>query len=50
MGRRICAWCGKDLGPAAQSSDTHGVCSVCLKEQLARAKEARRQRKKEEKE
>ncbi len=29
-GRRICAWCKKDLGPAETEEDTHGMCEECL--------------------
>ncbi len=29
-GRRICAWCKKDLGPAESEGDTHGICEECL--------------------
>jgi ribosomal protein L40E len=28
-GRRICAWCGADLGPAATERNTHGICRDC---------------------
>jgi len=29
--RLICAWCGKDLGEANTSQDTHGICESCKK-------------------
>lgn len=30
-GRRICAWCEKDMGPVEFESekDTHGICEEC---------------------
>ncbi len=28
-GRRVCSWCGLDMGPAATEGDTHGVCQRC---------------------
>lgn len=34
-GRRICAWCKKDLGPAETERDTHGMCEECLAKTLA---------------
>jgi len=27
--RLICAWCGKDMGEANTSQDTHGICESC---------------------
>ena len=33
--KRICAWCGEDLGTAAPASDpsvTHGMCERCLRQ------------------
>jgi hypothetical protein len=33
--RKICAWCGKDLGPAFRvSNHTHGICPECLAETI----------------
>jgi len=29
-GRRICAWCKKDLGPAETEKNSHGICEECL--------------------
>jgi hypothetical protein len=29
-GRRICAWCKKDMGGAETEQDTHGMCEECL--------------------
>jgi len=29
MAHRICAWCGKILGPATTAQDTHGICPEC---------------------
>ena len=32
--KRVCAWCGKDMGekePIEDSSITHGICEVCTK-------------------
>lgn len=29
LGRIICSWCGKDMGPASTDMDTHGICSTC---------------------
>ena len=36
-GRRICAWCKKDMGEfnGATGGDTHGICSDCLEKQMA---------------
>ena len=28
-GRRICAWCKKDMGPAGTEMDSHGMCKDC---------------------
>lgn len=28
-GRKICAWCKKDLGSAGMDNDSHGICFVC---------------------
>ena len=28
-GRRICAWCKKDMGAAETPEDTHGMCPDC---------------------
>ena len=33
-GRRICAWCKKDMGEYAGNGDTHGICPDCFKKQL----------------
>ena len=39
-GRRVCAWCGRDL-PAARRAGgavqrtTHGLCTTCLDERMA---------------
>ena len=35
-GRRICAWCKKDLGALNYSSDkdSHGICPECAKKAL----------------
>ena len=45
-GRRICAWCKKDLGLAETEGDTHGLCGECkvktdaeLAEHIAKKKE-----------
>ena len=33
-GRRVCAWCKKDLGYLDdQPGDSHGICDDCLKDQ-----------------
>ena len=29
QGRRVCAWCKKDMGPADTEQDTHGICEDC---------------------
>jgi len=29
LGRRICAWCGKDMGFWPFPGDTHGICKDC---------------------
>jgi len=34
IGRFICAWCLKDLGPAGTVEDSHGICSECAKTYL----------------
>ncbi len=47
MARRICAWCGEDLGPSNTEYDTHGLCCGCLKIQLEEVKRIKKQRKKE---
>lgn len=31
-GRRICAWCGADLGPALTEDDSHTICEDCKRE------------------
>ena len=28
-GRRICAWCKADMGPAQTELNTHGICDKC---------------------
>ena len=34
-GRRICAWCKKDMGDApGTSGDTHGICPACKKKMM----------------
>ncbi len=33
-GRRICAWCQKDMGPFEGEGDTHGICKECCKKVL----------------
>lgn len=36
-GRRECAWCGKDLGPAPGINEgevTHGICTVCVAKEM----------------
>lgn len=35
-GRRICAWCGKDLGPVEDTDgkDSHGMCDECYRKQM----------------
>jgi len=34
-GRKVCAWCKKDLGPFDdQPGDSHGICDKCAEEQL----------------
>jgi hypothetical protein len=39
-GRRICAWCKKDLGPANLVEDTHSICVACTKDLVSDAAEA----------
>lgn len=29
--KRVCSWCGHDLGGAAPKAPTHGVCAACKK-------------------
>jgi len=29
-GKRVCAWCKKDMGPANVEGVTHGICEECL--------------------
>lgn len=47
-GRRVCAWCGRDLGAAPGLPDgdvTHGMCTACKRrfdEELDRAERERR--------
>lgn len=31
QGKRICAWCKKDMGAASTEEDTHGICPDCEK-------------------
>ncbi|MBI4085960.1 MAG: hypothetical protein HY433_01805 [Candidatus Liptonbacteria bacterium] len=38
-GRRICAWCKKDLGPAETEEDTHGMCDECKTKAFAQLAE-----------
>ena len=35
-GRRICAWCEKDMGPAPTEFDTHGICPECYAREMAK--------------
>jgi hypothetical protein len=35
-GRRICAWCTRDMGAAETEYDTHGICPACLKRELGK--------------
>lgn len=38
QGRRACAWCRKDMGPApelARGQVTHGICPACMAAQIA---------------
>jgi len=34
--RRICAWCGKDMGETPGDGLTHGICPECLAKELAK--------------
>ena len=34
-GRRICAWCKKDMGHFEGSGDTHGICPKCKDKMIA---------------
>ena len=39
-GRRICAWCGCDLGPAPDiEGETTGMCQECYEREMARLDE-----------
>lgn len=31
FGRRVCAWCKKDLGWWPGSGESHGICKDCKK-------------------
>jgi len=34
-GRRICAWCGRDLGPAPDiDGETSGICDACYEAEM----------------
>lgn len=37
-GRRICAWCKKDMGEFSGSGDTHGICQDCYKKVMSTIK------------
>lgn len=37
-GRRICSWCGKDMGPVETELDSHGMCPACFKEEMEKLK------------
>ena len=34
-GRRICAWCKKDMGSFVETGDTHGICPECAEKMTA---------------
>ncbi|MBA7647306.1 hypothetical protein ES703_55078 [subsurface metagenome] len=39
--RKICAWCGKDLGEIeghGQKGTTHGICDECKEKELAKVR------------
>jgi len=46
--RKVCAWCGRDMGPSSTSGDSYDTCPRCeqlLREQLwQEMEEERRQR------
>jgi len=45
--RKICAWCGRDLGPSPTREDSHGICPGCERkfwEQARRDREERQRR------
>lgn len=38
---RICAWCGKVIGtkpPLKDTTETHGICDACFKEETEQVK------------
>lgn len=44
MSRIICGFCGRDLGPADTSEDTHGICDKCGAKLLGITEEEFRER------
>lgn len=44
MARYICAWCGRDLGPAYSDEDSHGICPKCDANLRGEVYEERRER------
>jgi hypothetical protein len=39
-GRIVCAWCGKDMGPAKTRLDSHEICGTCKVKAMREADDA----------
>jgi len=39
-GRKICAWCKKDMGYFDGQGDSHGICPECFKKMKAEIRES----------
>ncbi|MFC2001847.1 hypothetical protein ACFLUZ_05010 [Chloroflexota bacterium] len=40
--RKVCAWCGKDMGEIeghGKTGTTHGICEECKKKELTKVRE-----------
>jgi len=41
--RKVCAWCGIDMGPSLALEDSHGICPKCAEEFLEETREYRQE-------
>lgn len=49
MGRRVCGWCGKNMGQADVEGETTGICPACYKKQLAEVEKEQKRKDENEK-
>jgi len=42
--RKVCAWCGIDMGPSLALEDSHGICPECAAKFLKEARQGKEEK------